>query len=47
MVSNLQRYDKVFSFRFSVFSFWPFVVAFEGINASIGKKIVIFAVIKD
>lgn len=36
MVSNLQRYDKVFSFRL-------FVVAFKGISASNGKKIVIFA----
>ena len=36
MVSNLQRYDKVFSFRL-------FVVAFRGISASIDKKIVIFA----
>lgn len=47
MVSNLQSYYKVFSFQFSVFSFWSFVVAFQGINASIGKKIVIFAVYKD
>ena len=46
MISNLQRYKEVFSFQFSVFSFWTFDVAFGGRKVSNGKKIVIFAHLK-
>ena len=46
MVSTCKGSIKFSVFGFSAFSFWPFDVAFDSINASNDKKIVIFAPVK-